>query len=167
MSLPLALPEVASAKLKAHLAKLYENADFADPRLAYVLVDELHAIVPILARKGEDQDLYYVRLGAEHYDAYPPIVVFVQPNTWALAPPKTRWFPKLEGAADFALHEAFDFKSAGKRPLICYSFNAEYYMTEHSPTPGQVWVQGKHTLAATVYRLTEIMHNYYKGSSAA
>ena len=101
MSLPLASPAVAAAKLKAHLAKLYSNDDFADPRLAYVMLDDLHVVVPILATNGEDRDIYYIRLGAEHYDAHPPIVVFVQPDTWAPAMPKTRWFPKIEGAPDF------------------------------------------------------------------
>ena len=162
--LPLTPAAVAAAKFKAHLEKLYTNEDMADPRLAYTLLDDLNAVIPILARKGEDEDLFYVRLGAEHYDAYPPLVTFVEPDSWAPAAPESRWFPKIEGAPNFGLHDTYEYKrTAEKRPLICFSFNADYYVTDHNPTPGQTWVQGNHTVAATIYRLTEIMQTYYTG----
>jgi hypothetical protein len=44
---------------------------------------------------------------------------------------------------------------------------AEYYMSNHSPTDEQRWTQGRHTVAATLSRLAELLSPpNYGGPSA-
>ncbi len=133
--------------------------------LRLVKQGRMYAVVRIPGvRADEREDDYYVRLGAEFYDKWPPTVAFLQPETWDLARPGTRWLPTIrcEGIDWFGLHAPH-----GNLPqLVCFTFTAEYYMVPHSPPPDSVWRQGYHTLAATLSRMAEVLqHPHYRGPS--
>lgn len=110
-------------------------------------------------------DHYFVLLGADYYDAYPPTVMFVRPGDigdWLEAKQGTVWYPTVkfppQPAPWFQLHPAYQIEGYSQpRQLVCFSFTAEYYMTNHSPTETQKWVQGRHTVAATLNRLQEVL----------
>jgi hypothetical protein len=156
--------EVASARFKEHLDWL------GTPRatqlgLRLMEQDRMYAVVgiPGVRTNGEEDD-YYVRLGADFYDKWPPTAAFVKPDSWELAIPGTRWLPKIQcqGIDWFALHAPH----GGLPQLLCFTFTAEYYMVSHSPPADSVWRQGYHTLAATLSRLAEVLrHPHYQGPS--
>ena len=112
-------------------------------------------------------DRYYFRLGADYYDAAPPTVELVQPPDWTHPPAKSKWFPVIEPKPPwFGLHESYRFPDGTNRQLVCFSFAAEYYMTDHSPKDTEQWRQGRHTVAASLFRLAEVLSQpYYKRQS--
>ncbi|TAM79799.1 MAG: hypothetical protein EPN47_18580 [Acidobacteria bacterium] len=137
--------------------------------------DRMWAVVKIHGVRGEGQrDDYYVRLGAEYYDKWPPTAAFVKPNTWELASAGTRWLPRIQcqGINWFGLHAPYNVNYNRKiitlPQLLCFTFTAEYYMVPHSPPEESVWRQGYHTLAATLSRLAEVMQQpHYRGPSGS
>jgi hypothetical protein len=147
--LALADPEVAAAVFKAHLDRLWDGG--RPDRLGWIRsdVDPLHTVVALPATRPDGmRDTYYFRLGAEYYDAAPPTVSLVEPDGVTHPPQASRWFPRLQNPPWFGLA-------------------AEYYMTDHSPTESQEWRQGRHTVAATLFRLGEILSPaHYQGPGA-
>ena len=135
--------------------------------------DRMDAVIRIPGiRAGAQEDDYYVCLGAEYYDKWPPTAAFVKPESWELAAPGTRWLPKIQcqGINWFALHAPYSGNFNGRivslPQLLCFTFTAEYYMVPHSPPEESVWRQGYHTLAATLSRLAEVLRQpHYKGPS--
>jgi hypothetical protein len=132
-------------------------------------VDALHTLVTLPAKRpGGEIDPYYFRLGAEYYDAAPPTVALVQPDGVTHAPEASKWFPVLGSKPDwFGLHAKYPWPSGPPRQLVCFTLSAEYYMTDHSPKESEEWKQGQHTVAATLYRLAEILSPKYYRSPAA
>lgn len=164
--------EVAAEKFRRDLEWLSGDR----PRqlgLQLVRQDRLCAIISISAVRGSGQtDSYYVRLGAEYYDKWPPTVGFVKPETWELVDLGSRWLPTIQcqGISWFGLHVPYNVQHNGKalylRQLVCFTFTAEYYMVPHSPPEDSVWQQGRHTLTATLSRLAEVLqHPHYRGPS--
>ncbi|HZZ28986.1 MAG TPA: hypothetical protein VFE46_13375 [Pirellulales bacterium] len=101
---------------------------------------------------------YFLKLGAEYYDAAPPTATFVKPADWTDATDGSRWFPIIEDRPPwFGLHSAYDFPDGSKRQLICCSMVAQFYMTDHSPKDTEIWRQGRHTVAATLHRIAEML----------
>jgi hypothetical protein len=135
--------------------------------------DRMDAVVRLPGvRAGGQEDDYYVRLGAEYYDKWPPTAAFVKPESWELAAPATRWFPRIQcqGINWFGLHAPYSGNFNGRNvslpQLLCFTFTAEYYMVPHSPPEESVWRQGYHTLAATLSRLAEVLRQpHYQGPS--
>jgi hypothetical protein len=128
-------------------------------------MDALHTVVTLLAeRPTGEKDPYHFRLGAEYYDTAPPTVALVQPDGITHATGKSSWFPVLEALPGwFGLHENYPWPSGPARQLICFTLAAEFYMTDHSPKESEEWKQGQHTVAATLYRLAEILSpKYYR-----
>jgi hypothetical protein len=169
MSLALADPEIAAATFEQHLNQLWASG--RPTRLGWerIDVDPLHVAVRLPAKRPTGEcDLYYFRLGAEYYDAGPPTVALVHPDGKTHASKPTQWFPVLEALPHwFGLHSAYDYPGGQTRQLICFSFAAEYYMTAHSPKETESWQQGRHTVAATLSRLAEILSpQYYRRPSA-
>jgi len=164
--------EIAAEKFHRDLEWL--RGDRAQ-QLGLRLVDQrpIYAVVRIPGvRANEQEDDYYVRLGAEYYDKWPPTAAFVTPGTWDPASPGTRWLPTVQcqGINWFGLHAPYnsnyDGKSVNLPQLLCFTFTAEYYMVPHSPSEDSVWQQGRHTLTATLSRLAEILrHPHYRGPS--
>ena len=160
--------EVAAEKFKEHL--LWLGGDRAQ-QLGIVLMkqERLYAIVRIPGVRADGtKDDYYLRLGADFYDKWPPTAAFVKPETWELASPGTRWFPTIQcqGINWFGLHAPYSNGGITLPQLLCFTFTAEYYMVQHAPPEDSVWQQGHHTLAATMCRLAEVLkHPHYKGPS--
>jgi hypothetical protein len=134
--------------------------------------DRMSAVVRILGVRPNEQDDYYVRLGADYYDKWPPTAAFVQRENWELAVPGTRWFPSIacQGINWFGLHGPYNANHNGANiqlpQLLCFTFTAEYYMVPHSPPEDSIWRQGYHTLAATLSRLAEVLQQpHYRGPS--
>jgi hypothetical protein len=137
--------------------------------------ERMYAVVRVPGVHSDGkQDDFYVRLGAEYYDKWPPTTAFVKPDTWELASATTRWLPSIQcqGINWFGLHAPYRGNYGGGPvnlpQLLCYTFTAEYYMVRHSPPEDSVWRQGYHTLAATLSRLAEVMQPpHYRGPSGS
>jgi hypothetical protein len=161
-------PLIAGSTLRQHLDTLWATG--RPTRLGWELMElgPLHVAVKVPAsRPTGETDHYYFRLGAEYYDVAPPTVSLVQPDCQTHASAQSRWFPVLEAQPSwFGLHSAYPWPT-GPRQLVCFSFAAEYYMTDHSPKDSERWQQGRHTVAATLFRLAEILSpRYYRRPSA-
>jgi hypothetical protein len=166
--------EVAAEKFKRDLEWVCgERARQLGLRL--MQQETMYAVVRIPGvRPCGQTDDYYVRLGAEFYDKWPPTATFAKPDTWELAAPGTRWFPSIQcqGINWFGLHAPYNLNHNGNiinlPQLLCFTFTAEYYMVPHSPPEDSVWRQGYHTLAATLSRLAEVLQQpHYRGSSGS
>jgi len=173
--------EVAAAVFAGHVARVDASAQARahDWRLSWL--DPLHVVVALAAiRPSGERDGYYVRLGAEYYDRYPPTTAFMCPprtavggrpgrDGWVEASSGSRWLPSVNGLSWFAIHAPYsDFPDRIARQLVCCSMTFEYYITGHTPTPGQQWQQGRHTLGATLNRIQEALTSpYYAGPAGA
>lgn len=160
--------DVAAARFKEHLEWL-DTPRAAQLGLRLVKQERMWAVVriPGIQANGQDDD-YYVRLGADFYDKWPPTAAFVLPEAWQLATLGTRWLPRIQcqGINWFALHVPYGGGNFVLPQLLCFTFTAEYYMVSHAPPADSVWRQGYHTLAATLSRLAEVMtHPHYQGPS--
>jgi hypothetical protein len=162
-------PEIAAAVFKQHLDHLWASGRPHQLGWDRFHLDDLHVVVMLPARRitGEIEP-YYFRLGAEYYDAAPPTVAVVQPKDWTIASEPSRWFPRIQPKPPwFGLHSAYDWPDRIKRQLVCFTFAAEYYMTDHSPKETERWQQGRHTVAATLFRLAEVLSPpYYRCPSS-
>jgi hypothetical protein len=130
----------------------------------------LTEIVELPARgAGGTVEPYYLRLDARHYGPHPPALKFVDPETLEVARSGSRWFPLLEGVPPwFGLHDVYEYEDGSKQQLICFSFNLDFYISNHGPQPDEVWVQGRHTVAASLSRVHEVLGaEYYRGPSNA
>ena len=126
----------------------------------------LRAVVTMPAvRSSGERDKYFVQLAGTYYSTWPPLVIFITPDgTEVLG--ESRWIPSINNPGWIAIHPSFDYAGGKKAQLVCYSLNAAYYMTDHSPSPSQVWQQGHHTLAASLTRLQEVLQPpHYRGPS--
>lgn len=167
MELPTAVDaEVAAATLQAHIEALWSTG--RPERLGWRRwhLDPMHVVVEILARRGDGStEPYLVKLGAKYYDAFPPTVEFVR-DDGTRARSGTRWFPIISDVAWFGLHDAYNFPDGSVDQLVCFSVSAGYYFSNHRPEPQMKWAQGRHTVAATLNRLAEVLsHPFYKGPS--
>ena len=158
--------EVAAEKFKGDLDWL--GGDRARQLgLRLVKQEPMSAIIRIPGiRADASEDDYYVRLGAEYYDKWPPTAAFVKPESWELASAGSRWIPGIQcqGITWFGLHVPYSSGSVTLPQLLCFTFTAEYYMVPHSPSEDSVWKQGHHTLTATLTRLAEVLRQpHYKG----
>jgi hypothetical protein len=159
-------PEVAAATFAEHLDAFWSTGRPQALGMERTKIDSLHSVVSLSAKRSiAKTDRYFVLLGAEYYDAYPPTVMFVQPiepDGWLEAKNRTVWYPTIKFPPQpppwFLLHSAQQIEGYSQpRQLVCFSFTAEYYMTNHNPTETQKWVQGRHTVAATLNRLQEVL----------
>ncbi len=161
-------PEVAAITFHNHLDELWATNRPTQAGWGRIDLDPLNSIIALPGtREGNARDLYFLLLGAKYHDLYPPTVSFVRPDDWEIARIGTRWFPELiQRPPWFGLHDAYNYPDGKSRQLVCFSFTAEYYMTNHSPSESAVWKQGRHTVAATLYRLAEVLAKpFYKGPS--
>lgn len=157
-TLPPADPEIGAATLRSHLDEYWSNRGLDDRGWTRVDADPLHVVVTMPACRVDGEiDDYFVRLGAEYYDVYPPTVLFVSPDDgWPRARIGTRWWPRINNPTWFQLHDENSY-TTGPGQLVCFSFTAEYYLSDHGPETTQRWRQGKHTVAATLSRLAEVL----------
>lgn len=164
-------PEIAAVTFAAHLDDFFVNGRGGREGWERILVDELHAVTRIPATRADGTlDPYFVMLGAEYYPVWPPIVRFVRrtdDGDWVDATEGTRWWPKQQNQPGFSfgLHATYPFPE-GPRQLVCFSHSFEYYITGHTPAEGEEWVQGRHTLTATLSRMGDVLRapNYQEPS---
>ena len=148
----LADPEIAAATFTLHLAQLWASGRVTRLGWGRTPVNKLCEVIKLPAtRPTGEVDPYYVRLGAEYYDAAPPAVALVCPDTWEPAPCQVAMVSKIGEAAELvrSARHACRYPDGQTRQLVCFSFTAEYYMTDHSPNESELWQQGRHTVAAT------------------
>ena len=162
-------PEIASITFQRHIAELWATG--RPEKLGWKLmpIDPLRIVVTMPAIRSDGAtDPYNVKLGGEYYDAHPPTTAFVEPPNWEPARGGSQWLPRITNPPWFGLHAAYSYPDGSQRQLVCFTFTAEYYMVDHSPPTTTIWRQGNHTLAATLYRLHEVLRPpYYQGPSNA
>jgi hypothetical protein len=163
-------PKVAAKTFAAHMNELWASGRPDKLGWRRISIDPLHEVVLLPARRedGTVED-YYVQLGAEFYDRWPPTVAFVVPETWEEAPGNSRWFPMIEGVGWFALHTGVAFpqeyavNGEAARQLVCFTGSAQYYMVDHAPPESAIWRQGERTVSMTLSRLHEVLNPpFYK-----
>lgn len=162
-------PEVAAATFSSHLDQFWNSGRHAMKGWGAIELDDLHTVIALPATRPDGtRDWYFVKLGAEYYDVAPPTVSFVDPSDWSTAKGSTRWFPTIAPTPPwFGLHSAYAYPEGTARQLVCFTLSAEYYMVDHSPPEHTKWRQGRHTLSATLNRLSEVLSPpYYQGPSA-
>jgi hypothetical protein len=158
-------PEVAAATLAADLATYWSKGL---PELRGITRLRLHPLTEIIGIPGRRPDgtldPYHLKIEANHYGPHPVRVRFVEPLTWAVAQRGSPWLPVIENAPPwFGLHPLYDLPD-GPGQLVCFSFSLDYYTTNHTPGPTEIWRQGERTVAATINRLYEILGpQYYRG----
>ena len=162
-------PEIAAATFKQHFDRLWTGGRPARLGWERIELDPMRVVVKLPAKRPTGEvDHYHFLLGADYYDAAPPTVALVKPDDWTHAPGNSKWFPVLEKLPGwFGLHAECPWPDGTKRQLVCFSFTAEYYMTDHSPKDSERWQQGRHTVSATISRLAEILSPTYYRKPAA
>lgn len=173
--------EIAAAVFADHLARVEAGDQTRANRWTFTRLDPLHVVVTVTGiRQSGEQDTYYVKLGAEYYDAYPPTTSFVCPprpaagdqparDGWVVAGAESRWLPVVSGLQWLAIHPVYSgFADGVPRQLVCCSMTYEYYISSHNPTAGQRWQQGRHTLGATLTRIQDALTSAeYQGPAGA
>jgi hypothetical protein len=156
-------PEIAGARFAEHL-KRYEQSGRSDELgITFTRLDALCVIAHLPAVRADGtSDPYLVKLGAEYYDAWPPTTAFVKAGNYEEAGPTSKWSPSFRAVPPwFQLHHDYQFVDGHRGQLVCFTFTAQYYMSPHSPGDDQVWQQGRHTLAATLSRLSDVLRPPY------
>jgi hypothetical protein len=161
--------EIAAATFKKHLDEIWDTSVPRRRGWRRVPIDALHEVVFMPATRADGiVDDYYVLLGAEYYDFWPPTAAFVVPETWQEATSGSRWFPALASNPGwFALHtsagfpEEYALNGSRQRQLVCFSGTAQYYMVDHAPPDTAVWKQGERTVSMTLSRLQEVLRQPY------
>jgi len=161
-------PEIASALFSKHLGDFWATGIPDRKGLGRIQLDCLHSVIAVPAVSANDQrDWYFVRLGAEFYDSFPPTAAFVTPKDWSDATAGGRWQPTFGTLPPwFGWHPAFNYPDGRPRQLLCFTVTAEYYMVDHSPSEETVWTPGRHTVAATINRLVEVLGKPYYNKPA-
>jgi hypothetical protein len=172
LGLPVAVDrEIAAATLKAHLDTLWASGRPERAGWARIPIDDLHAVIALPStRSGSGPEPYFLRIGAEYYDAWPVTAVFADPKDWAEASAGSRWIPKIENPPfQFALHVPYGYPSEYKfQQLLCFTGTANYYMVSHSPPEHTVWRKGDRSVSHTIARIAELLvEPYYKGPSGS
>ena len=169
MTLTAVDPEVAKVAFARDLTRLWSSGRPDGLGWQRTDLDSLTTVVQMPGRlQGGERHDYYVRLDGSYYDAHPPRVTFVAPDAWTEAAGGSRWLPTIEAPPPwFALHPTYDYPDGTRRQLVCFSHNLDYYLSSHSPQPTEIWVQGRHTLAAPLSRVHEMLGPpYYRGPSS-
>lgn len=156
-------PEVAALSFSRDLDRIWESGRPEALGWKRTALDDLITIVEMPARVANGtSDPYLLQLDASHYGPHPAKVNFVEPETWEVAHGASRWFPRLENLPPwFGLHATYGFADGTQKQLVCFSFNLDYYISNHSCKATELWQQGQHTVAATLYRLYEILGPAY------
>jgi len=159
-------PEIAAATLSDHLNALWSTGEPVRREWRRRRLDELRWVVELPARTAEGGRFsHHARLDGRWYDTWPPDVAFVDPETDQPVS-AGRWLPTVQVPPDsrFAVHATYPFPDGTQRQLVCFSFTLGYYESVHPPSASQAWTRGRHTVAATLYRLAEMLAPpHYRG----
>lgn len=170
-------PEIAAATFTAHLNQAIASEPGQRWGWAVTRVDPLEAIVHMHAiREDGTVDDYHLRVRAHYYDEWPPQAIFVAPPKTADGPWRepeltSQWLPHVENVwtdSRFAYHTRYPYTDRPHAQLICCSKSFDYYISNHTPTEGQRWRQGKQTVVALLTRVQEALQPpAYKGPLGA
>lgn len=171
-AVPLADAEYAALTFAAHLKSFWATGRPERWGWSYTLLDPLHARVQAVSVSADGSvDDYCILLDARSYDEMPPGVYFVSPtNPQGPRPqPDSRWLPSHSCIPfGFAIHQTYNYPDGSTDQLVCFSQSRDYYISNHTPLPGEQWQPGAHTLAATLSRLHEVLSPpYYMGRAGA
>ena len=73
-------PEIAAAVFADHVARVSGGAQARERGWVFTWLDAMHVVVAVTGTRPDGQrDGYYLKLGAEYYDRYPPTTSFVCP----------------------------------------------------------------------------------------
>jgi hypothetical protein len=169
----LADPEIAAAVFETHLTAGMNGSLASCYGWSATRLSTLSAVVTLSAATTTgERHPYYVLLGADYYDLYPPQAAFVIPpghtaeaskSAWRPACEQSRWLPTVDPAklnSELQIHASYTYEVEGnlQRQLICSSMSFDYYITNnHTPTDTQRWRQGRHTLVALLSRLSDAL----------
>lgn len=160
---------LARATAEHHLLRIAPRLREWGWTWAWTPSDSMRLRLDVVAVRADGiPDPYVLDLGFKGYDAEPPQVRFVLPDPFGQRPgPASRWWPTISGVSWFALHHTFAF-AEGPDQLVCFSQSRDYYRSGHFPQPGEAWEHGRHTVAATLARLHEVLTPpYYVGPAGA
>ena len=156
-------PEIAAATFREHLDQFFAVGRGTQEYWSSVDLDSLHSVIQVPAiRASGEVDLYHVKLGAEYYDVWPPVVTFVAPTEdgeWEPARGGSKYWPKQNNSPGFSfgLHPSYSYPDGMTRQLACFSHSFDYYISNHTPNEGERWRQGVHTVSATLTRLAQAL----------
>lgn len=162
-------PETGSAVFRADLDALWEPAAIArEEGWGRFDLDNLTTVVLMYAFRADGtKDHYFIRLGGQYYNGWPPTVAFVEPVLWSEPGGPSRWWPEINPTPPWLGMHLTHPLSGKPGQLVCFSFTAQYYMTAHQPSEDAVWDPLKHTVCATLTRLQEVLRPpYYKKPTA-
>ncbi len=157
-------PEVAAATFDLHLRDFFATGRGREPGWERIDLDPLHSVIQVPAVRDDGTvDHYFVRLGAEFYDVWPPSVAFVrhsETGEWIDATAGTRWWPNQQNAPGFSFHHhaVYQYPDGSSRQLLCFSHSFDYYLSNHNPSERERWAQGTHTVSATLSRVALVLH---------
>ena len=164
--------EVATASFRVDLAHFFQRGRGRLPGWERIDLGPICAVVRIPAQRADGSvDDYFVRLLAECYPMWPPIVTFVRPDDrdgWVEARDGSRWWPRQQNSPGFpfGLHAAYTYPDGTTRQLVCFSHSLDYYLSNHTPSVRERWQQGRHTVTATLTRLADALRApNYQGPS--
>jgi hypothetical protein len=176
-ALPEADPEVAAATLARDLDAFWVGGRPHRIGMERRRLDGLRWVITIPATRANGHvDPFHLRVDGRHYDLYPVDARLVVPPEsdhdvdgwgWPEAQPGTRWWPTFDPyPPGIRLHPRYRFTDGTSGQLLCFSFTAGYYISNHNPSVGARWQQGRHTVAATITRLHEALQQpYYRRPS--
>lgn len=160
-TVPLADAEYAALTFDAHLDSFWASGRPGKWGWSYTKIDPLHALIHAAAVAADGSvDDYYILLDARSYDELPPGVYFVSPANPQGTRPQigSRWLPSYTTVPfGFAIHPSYGYSDGSAEQLVCFSQSRDYYVSNHTPLPGEKWQPGTHTLAATLNRLHEVL----------
>jgi hypothetical protein len=127
--------------------------------------------VQLLARAPsyatDEADVYTLTMNCESYDAWPPEVRFVNPQTRSyVIGSDERHLPNITNLPNFGLHARFNnfYDKARVDQLICFSLTRGYYDSAHVPEPHQRWTPGRHWVYSTIKVLHRALQpEFYRG----
>lgn len=145
----------------AHLEAFWASGRPAAWGWSYSKLGPLRASVSATGISAEGTvDEYCILLDASSYDELPPAVYFVAPTDPLGARPQadSRWLPAYGNVPfGFAIHPTFSYPDGSTDQLVCFSQSRDYYISNHTPLPGERWQPGAHTVSATLSRLHEVL----------
>lgn len=159
--------EIASLKLEQDIAIVAASDNCEYYRWSFNRLEKMYWIWGLFAERPDGtRDQYWVRLGAEYYDASGPTVYFCDPDG-IIFHGVSHWFPKLAQNPPWAaLHPNYQHKDHSGQ-LVCYSYNAIYELTHGAPAEHLRWQQGVHKVSAALNKLQHVLEpEYYECRSA-
>lgn len=128
--------------------------------------DDMTLLVPLFGTTAAGRkDAYLLRLYFDHYPAWPPSALFVNPLTleYRLAD-DAKWVPQSSGNQEIAFHTNY---GGNQGQVVCCSLTLEFYKVNHSVEPHLAWNGDRQTFLATIAAIKRVLiPPFYAGRSA-